>query len=71
VLLWVHEHTVWGLVIFALLYIWFSVFFLPPGECGTAVRRGGSHGVALQCGVALPWCGGAVSVAAAHAGVIV
>lgn len=30
VLLWVHEHTVAGLVIFGLLYVWFTVMFLPP-----------------------------------------
>lgn len=30
VLLWVHKHTIAGLVIFALLYVWFTVMFLPP-----------------------------------------
>jgi hypothetical protein len=30
VLLWVHEHTVAGLAIFGLLYVWFTVMFLPP-----------------------------------------
>jgi uncharacterized membrane protein YdjX (TVP38/TMEM64 family) len=30
VLLWIHEHTVAGLAIFGLLYVWFTVMFLPP-----------------------------------------
>ncbi|KAF6253530.1 snare associated Golgi protein-domain-containing protein [Scenedesmus sp. NREL 46B-D3] len=30
VLLWVHSHRIAGFVIFCLLYIWFTVLFLPP-----------------------------------------
>jgi uncharacterized membrane protein YdjX (TVP38/TMEM64 family) len=30
VLLWVHSHRVAGFIIFCLLYIWFTVLFLPP-----------------------------------------
>jgi uncharacterized membrane protein YdjX (TVP38/TMEM64 family) len=30
VLLWIHTHTAAGFFIFALLYIWFTVLFLPP-----------------------------------------
>jgi uncharacterized membrane protein YdjX (TVP38/TMEM64 family) len=29
VLLWVHSHRVAGFVIFCLLYVWFTVLFLP------------------------------------------
>lgn len=29
-LLWIHQHRVAGFVIFCLLYIWFTVLFLPP-----------------------------------------
>lgn len=30
VMRWIHENTAAGLVIFGLLYIWFTVMFLPP-----------------------------------------
>jgi uncharacterized membrane protein YdjX (TVP38/TMEM64 family) len=30
VLLWVHSHRIAGFVIFCLLYVWFTVLFLPP-----------------------------------------
>lgn len=30
VLLWIHEHRAAGFFIFGLLYIWFTVLFLPP-----------------------------------------
>eukprot|EP00877_Chromochloris_zofingiensis_P004762 jgi/Chrzof1/14287/Cz08g31390.t1 len=50
-LLWIHTHQVAGFVLFGLLYVWFTVLFLPPAVL--AVCAGAMFG--LWVGVLFVW----------------
>lgn len=59
VLLWIHEHTAAGLIIFGLLYVWFTVMFLPPALL--AACAGALYGVLLA--IPIVWACAIVSEA--------